>query len=460
MTGSAIATARAIRAGETSAVAVIEAALADIAARDGQLNCFTTITAARARASAAQIDAAIKAGRDPGPLAGVPFAVKNLFDIEGVTTLAGSKILAGQPPASRDGPLIQRLCAAGAVLLGALSMDEFAYGFVTENAHYGPTRNPHDPTRIAGGSSGGSAAAVAAGFVPLTLGSDTNGSIRLPAALCGIFGLKPTYGRLPRSFTYPFVHSFDHLGPFARHVDDLALAYDLMQGQDEHDPAQISRAVQPALPGLRDDIAPLRFAVLDDFFAQGAEPEALAAVSHVASALGATAFATLPAAGVARAAAFCITAAEGGHFHEAHLHARYFDYDPATRGRLFAGSLMQAGVVEKAQRVRAWFRAEAARLFTQFDILLAPATPCPAPKIGQKTMMIGGREVPTRPHIGLYTQPISFIGLPVVTVPVSTGRMPLGVQIIAPPWQEARALRVAAYLEQAGICTAPIAGHG
>lgn len=167
------------------------------------------------------------------PLAGLPYAVKNLFDIEGITTLSGSKINRDLPAAREDAVLVQRLQSAGAILVGALNMDEYAYGFTTENTHYGPTRNPHDTTRIAGGSSGGSGAAVAARQVPLTLGSDTNGSIRVPASLCGIWGLKPTFGRLSRRGTYPFVHSLDHLGPLADSVECLALAYDAMQGPDQ-----------------------------------------------------------------------------------------------------------------------------------------------------------------------------------------------------------------------------------
>ena len=176
----------------------------------------------------------------------MPFAVKNLFDIEGVTTLAGSIIDADLPAAGEDAVAVAKLKAAGAVLVGALNMDEFAYGFVTENAHYGPTRNPHDPARIAGGSSGGSAAAVAAGFVPLSLGSDTNGSIRVPASFCGVYGLKPTFGRLSRRGVRPFVHSLDHVGPFAGTVRDLAAAYDALQGHDAGDPVSADRAVEPA----------------------------------------------------------------------------------------------------------------------------------------------------------------------------------------------------------------------
>ncbi|MDU6835101.1 MAG: amidase family protein, partial [Bradyrhizobium sp.] len=228
MTASAIAAAVATR--KLSAKEATEAALSRIAARDGVLNAFTDVTAERARAKAAEIDAAIAAGKSVGPLAGVPFAVKNLFDVEGLPTRAGSKINRDRAPAARDATLIARMEAAGAVLVGALNMGEYAYDFTGENVHDGPSRNPHDPTRMSGGSSGGSGSAVGGGLVPIALGSDTNGSIRVPSSFCGIFGLKPTYGRLSRARSFPFVMSLDHLGPFARSVEDLALAYDAMQG--------------------------------------------------------------------------------------------------------------------------------------------------------------------------------------------------------------------------------------
>jgi AtzE family amidohydrolase len=435
--------AAAVRARKISAAEVTEAHIARIEAHDPVLNCFTDRTFARARAEAAAVDKSLATGEDPGPLAGVPIAVKNLFDIRGLTTRAGSKILRDRPPAAADAPVLARLIAAGAVLLGALNMDEFAYGFVTENAHDGDTRNPHDPARIAGGSSGGSAAAVAAGFAAITLGSDTNGSIRLPAGLCGIFGLKPSYGRIDRSGTYPFVDSFDHLGPFARSAVDLALAYRLMQ---DSDPAHGHEAVVPA-----------RVAMLDDWFMQGAAPEMLDAVAAVARGLGCTATVTLPEAKRARAAAFCISAFEGGQLHKPNLRARPQEFDPATRPRLLAGALQPAETIHAAQKFRAWFREQARLLFQRFDILLAPASPCTAPLLGQKTMLLGGEEVPVRPNLGLYTQPISFIGLPVVAVPVAGAGLPRGVQIITAPGRESLALAAAARLEQAGVAAAPVA---
>src|SRR5438270_1956228 len=194
-----------VRGRRVTARDLVAATLERIRARDGELNCFTAVVAEGALREAEAVDADIGAGKVVGPLAGVPFAVKNLYDVAGLTTLAGARIHAARPPAARDATLVRRLKAAGAVLVGALNMDAYAYGFTTENTHYGATHNPHDPTRTAGGSSGGSAAAVAAGMVPLSLGSDTNGSIRVPASFCGIFGMRPTFGRASRAGTMPFV---------------------------------------------------------------------------------------------------------------------------------------------------------------------------------------------------------------------------------------------------------------
>src|SRR5213594_2553503 len=247
--------------------AVVAAALDRIAKRDPTLNCFTTLLGDRALAEAERIDRVIAGGGDAGPLAGVPFAVKNLFDVAGVTTLAGSRIYRDNPPAGRDATAVAALRRAGAVLVGCANMDEFAFGFTTENTHYGPTRNPHDPTRIAGGSSGGSAAAVAAGLVALSLGSDTNGSIRVPAALCGIYGLKPTFGRLSRAGVFPLASSLDHVGPFARSVADLALAFDALQGPDATDPVCTDRPAEPCGPELHRGVAGLRLAVAGGHFA-------------------------------------------------------------------------------------------------------------------------------------------------------------------------------------------------
>ena len=449
--------ARAIRAGEISAKAVVSAVLERITTKNEPFNCFTAVTTDTALAQAERIDRVIAQGENPGPLAGVPFAVKNLFDIAGLTTLAGSKINAENPPATRDATAIARLKQAGAVLVGALNMDEYAYGFVTENSHYGATRNPHDPTRIAGGSSGGSAAAVAAGLVPLTLGSDTNGSIRVPASLCGIFGLKPTYGRLSRAGVFLFSSSFDHIGPFARSVRDIATTFDILQGADVSDPICTTRPPEPCLPQLNRGIENLRIAVADGYFAKGGEPEVFEAVAKVARVLDVSASVTIPEPQRARAAAYIITASEGANLHFANLRSRPQDFDPATRDRFLAGALIPATWYIQAQRFRQWYRDRVREIFQNVDIILAPTTPCVAPPLGQEKMMIAGEEVLVRPNLGLFTQPLSFIGLPVLSVPIQRpGALPLGMQIIAAPYNEALILRVAAVLEAQGIVSAPV----
>jgi AtzE family amidohydrolase len=341
------------------------------------------------------------------------------------------------------------------VLLGALNMDEYAFGFTTENSHYGPTRNPHDPARVAGGSSGGSAAAVAGGLVPFTLGSDTNGSIRVPSALCGIYGLKPTYGRLSRAGAGLFGISFDHVGPLAASVRDLAAAYDVMQGPDPTDPVCAGRAVEPCLPLLGKGTEGLRIAVAVGHFATRGEPEVFAAVESVAKALGAVSRVTIEENDRARAAATIITASEGASLHMEDLRTRPLDFDPMTRDRFLAGALLPAALYIRAQRFRSWYRAQVRKIFREVDVLLTPTTPFPAPRIGQDTITIDGVQVLTRPMLGLYTQPLSFIGLPVISVPVAgLGPLPLGVQLVAAPWQEAALFRVAAALERDGIIAA------
>jgi 1-carboxybiuret hydrolase len=454
ITASAAEIAGAVRAGTISASEVIDAVLAAVRTRDKTLNAFTTVTEERARAKAASLDAR-RAQGTLGALAGVPFAVKNLFDVAGLPTLAGSKINRGHSPATRDATLIERLEAAGAILVGALNMGEYAYDFTGENVHDGPSRNPHDTLRMTGGSSGGSGGAVAGRLVPLSLGSDTNGSIRVPASLCGIFGLKPTYGRLSRARTFPFVASLDHLGPFARTVGDLALAYDAMQGHDPDDPVCAQRAAEPTLPHLDDGIAGLKIAVAGGYFRKGAAPEALTALERVATALAAKREIEIPEAARARAAAYVITATEGAALHLDRLRTRADDFDPAVRDRLIAGAMVPATLVNRAQKFRRWYRARMLELFAEVDIILAPATPCTAPLIGQQTFVLDGVELPVRANLGIYTQPISFIGLPVIAVPVPLKPLPIAVQIIAAPWREEVALKVARALERAGVVAAP-----
>ena len=361
-----------VTAGGISALELVEATLVRIRARDPLLNSFTALTEERAHHRACALDEARARGKPLGPLAGVPFAVKNLFDIAGLPTIAGSKINREKEPAPRDAAVIERLEHAGAVLVGALNMGEYAYDFTGENIHDGPSHNPHDLKRMTGGSSGGCGGAVAGGLVPLALGSDTNGSIRVPSSCCGIFGLKPTYGRLSRARSFPFVASLDHVGPMARSVEDLALAYDAMQGFDPDDPACVNRAAQPVTPLLARGAAGLRIAVAGGYF-KGRSAEVVQAIDRVAVALSVNRDIEIPQAERARSAAFLITASEGASLHLDRLRHRAKDYDPAVRDRLIAGAMAPASLVVKAHKFRRWYRDEMLKLFSDVDVILAPA---------------------------------------------------------------------------------------
>jgi AtzE family amidohydrolase len=277
----------------------------------------------------------------------------------------------------------------------------------------------------------------------------------VPSSLCGIFGLKPTYGRLSRARSFPFVGSLDHLGPFARSVYDLALAYDVMQGYDSEDPVCVDRALEPTASLIGNGADGLKIAVAGGYFRAGAFPEALTAVERVAKALGVTREIEIPEAARARAAAYVITATEGAALHLDRLRARPNDFDPAVRDRLIAGAMIPATMVNQAQKFRRWYRAQVLELFKGVDAIIAPSTPCTAPLIGQQNFVLDGVEMPVRPNMGLYTQPISFIGLPVAAVPIPLEPLPIGVQIIAAPWREDVALRIAHALERAGVAVVP-----
>jgi AtzE family amidohydrolase len=453
---SAAEIAAAVKSGKTSAREVVQAALSRIEARNGALGAFTDVTATRALAKADAIDAAGAKGEALGPLAGAPFAVKNLFDIAGLPTRAGSKINRDLPPAAADATLTQRLQAAGAILVGALNMGEYAYDFTGENIHDGPSRNPHDTRYMSGGSSGGSGTAVAGGLVPLALGSDTNGSIRVPAALCGVFGLRPTFGRLSRAGMRLFAASLDVGGPFARSVEDLAVAYDALQGADPDDPACTTRPPEPVMPVLRQGFGGIRVAVATGYFSSQGEPDAFAAVERVAAALGASQRIEVPAAGLARAAAMIVTSVEGAELHLPDLIAHAAEFDPMTRARFLAGALVPGAWYAHAQRLRRWYCQELTKLFLDVDVVLAPATPYPAFPIGQVSIELGGQQLPAAGHLGVFTQPLSFAGLPTLAAPVvQTGSLPLGVQIVAAPWREDLAFRVAAAAEELGVLASP-----
>jgi aspartyl-tRNA(Asn)/glutamyl-tRNA(Gln) amidotransferase subunit A len=453
--------AAAVKGRRVTARAVAEAAIARIEATDPQLHAFTDRTFARALAEADRVDAGIAKGASL-PLASVPYAVKNLFDVKGVTTRAGSKINRDNPAATDDAFLIGRMRTAGAVLLGALNMGEYAYDFTGENVHDGASLNPHDPSRMSGGSSGGSGTALAAGMVAASLGSDTNGSIRVPSSFCGLFGLKPTFGRLSRGRTFPFCASLDHLGPIARSARDLAILFDALQGEDAEDHAQVRRPALDVTAEIGKGIGDLRIGVADGYFRSQAMPEALAAVDALAKALGAFRTVTLPEVAHARSAAYVITTAESSALHLKRLQTRPADFDPDVRDRLLSGAMVPAAWVIAAQRFRTWFREAMRAIFREVDIILAPATPFHALPSGTKTITLDGVSMPARPNIGIFTQPISFIGLPVMAVPVwlPGAKLPIGVQVIAPAWREDLALRVAWHLERQGAVSAPVANVG
>ncbi len=434
----AVEIAAAVRSGQTSAMAVLEQCLAGLAADGGRLVAVTRILADRARSEAAAVDATIAAGRDPGPLAGVPYGVKDLFDVRALPTTAGSSLYADAPPAQADADAISRLHVAGAVLVATLNMDEFAYGFATINARHGTTRNPHDLDRLAGGSSGGSAAVVAAGLLPFSLGSDTNGSIRVPASLTGIYGIKPSHGALPMGGVFPFADSFDDIGPFTLSVADMQCIWDALAGS--HTAAS----------------DPIRIARLGGRFRDNVDPDQIAAMDAIAPDAP---LIELPDIARARSAAFLITAAEGGRLHREALGRDAMAFDPATRDRLIAGALLPDALYDAAQAFRADYKQRIVAIMDDYDLLLAPATPCVAPLIADPRIMIDGALSPARADLGIHSQPISFTGLPSLSVPLRRpGRLPLGLQLIGRPGGEATLFRFAATLEYKGLTgvTSPV----
>ena len=422
--------ADAVRTGRVKAVDLAREAIGRIRADPGLL-AVTRCLEARALAEAAGVDAQVARGQDPGPLAGVVYAVKDLFDVAGLPTTAGAARLEHAEPAACDAEAIVRLRAAGAVLVATCNMDEFAYGFVTDNARWGITRNPHDRARFAGGSSGGSAAAVAAGLVGFALGSDTNGSIRIPAGLCGVYGIKPTHGSLPMGGVYPFVHTLDDIGAFARSAGDLALIDSVLRGQ--------AAAARPL-----SDLDP---AILGGWFAQNLTAD----MRDGLAGLGPLPMVEIEGVAQARSAAFLITAYEGGHLHAAALREAPLSYDPATRDRLIAGGALPDAIHAEALAYRAVFAERMRRLLDRHGILIAPVVMGPAPQMADPAVLIDGAAKPARANLGLFTQPISFLGLPVVAAPLAVPALPLGVQLIGAPGADGDVLAFAADLERKGL---------
>ncbi len=468
---TAVALAAAIRAGERSAVDVLDAHLARVDAAEADVHAFNVVTADRARAAAEAVDRRVAGGEDPGPLAGVPVALKDNLCTRGVPTTCSSKILEGWIP-PYDATVVERLLASGAVVVGKTNLDEFAMGSSTENSAFGPTRNPVDLTRVPGGSSGGSAAAVAAGFAPLSLGSDTGGSIRQPAALCGVVGVKPTYGLVSRYGLIAFASSLDQIGPFATTVADAALLLEVIAGHDPADATSIPREVPPISAHLDDGVARLRVGLVSELMGEGIHPDVAARVREAADAL-ATAGATVeevsvPAVAYGLSAYYLIAPAEassnlarfdgvryglrvdGATTNEMMVNTRTAGFGDEVKRRIMLGTYaLSAGYYDafygKAQKVRTLICRDFAAAYERFDVLLSPTSPTTA-------FEVGAIHDPLTMYLNdICTIPTNLAGHAAMSVPFGAGAdgLPVGVQVLAPALGEVPMFRVAAALEAA-----------
>jgi aspartyl-tRNA(Asn)/glutamyl-tRNA(Gln) amidotransferase subunit A len=440
--------ARLVAAKEVSPVEVVRAHLDRIDARDGTLRAFITVCADQALEAAAAAEAALVAGDTIGALHGVPLGLKDLFNTQGVRTTGGSRILADAIPTA-DATVVARLRRAGAIVLGKLNMHEFAYGSEGLNDHYGHCRNPWDAAvaRIAGGSSSGSGAAVAAGLCAGALGSDTGGSIRIPASLCGVTGLKPTYGRASRAGVLPLAWSMDHVGPMARSAADCALLLREMAGYDPTDATTSVLPVPDYTVALDGDVKGLRIGLLRDFFLEGATSEVRTAVEQAARVLEAAGArvdeARLPHMDAVAPASMVIVASEALAYHAPWLGTRADDYQKDVRERLRMGAFVSGPDYVRAQQARTLVRQAVDAALASRDVLLAPATPVPAPAFGETTLTIDGQRVEARSALLRLARPFNFSGHPACAVPCGLigGGLPIGMQFVGRPFDEATVLR-------------------
>jgi aspartyl-tRNA(Asn)/glutamyl-tRNA(Gln) amidotransferase subunit A len=439
-----------VRRRDVSAVAVTQAHLDRIASLDDRLRAFITVMADDALSSAREVDAAIAAGRAVGPLAGVPVGLKDLCQTKGVRTTAGSRLLADFVP-DTDATVVTRLRAAGAIVLGKLNMHEFAYGPEGLNIHYGHSWNPWDAAthRMCGGSSSGSAAAVAAGLCAGAIGSDTGGSIRIPAALTGLSGIKPTYGRVSRSGALPLSWSLDHVGPMCRSAADCALMLGAIAGHDAAD-ASSSRQAVPDYPGaLTGDIRGLRVGMLRPYFLEFADAEVRTAVeAAVESLLGLGATVTdvnIPHVPLSMGATSPVIGAEAYAYHEKWLKTRWTDYGPDVRERLAVGAFVSGADYVNGQRTRAMIRHDVNAALSRCDVLIAPSTPVAAPEIGAETVSVNGETHPVRGALLRFTRPFNATGHPAASIPCgfTDNGLPIGLQLVGRAFDEATVLRVA-----------------
>lgn len=442
-----------IRSRELSSVEIVEDLLARLD-RCRNLNAFITVTADVARAQARDSDREIAAGRYRGPLHGIPVTLKDLIDTRGIRTTCGSRILAEHVP-SQDATVTIRLREAGAVLLGKAALHEFAYGVTTNNPHFGATRNPWDPERIPGGSSGGSGAAVAAGLGPVSLGTDTGGSIRIPGALCGVVGLKPTFGRVSRHGVFPLAWSLDHVGPLTRTVEDAALVLQAIAGPDPRDPATLGHALPDFTDALRHPVAGLHVGVASDAYHREMTEDVHTTFQEALRVLGTLGIhledVAPPRSAETAIAQTTIIMSEAASVHERWLRERPEDYGPEVRARLRRGQFITATQYLRAQKVRTLLAHEVGDLLRPYAALVLPTTPCVAPLITQDTVVIGDHTSDVRSVLTRMTRFANFTGLPAITVPCGfgAGNMPVGLQIVGRPMDEATVLAIARAYEQA-----------
>jgi aspartyl-tRNA(Asn)/glutamyl-tRNA(Gln) amidotransferase subunit A len=442
--------ARMIATKEVSPVDVVRAHLDRISALDGRLHAYITVCADAALDAARAAEAALAAGAAPGPLHGVPYALKDLFETAGVRTTGGSKILAESVP-TRDATVVKRLRQAGAILLGKLNMHEFAYGPEGLNDHYGHARNPWDraEARIAGGSSSGSGVAVAAGLAPGALGSDTGGSIRIPSALCGITGIKPTYGRVSRAGVLPLSWSMDHAGPMTRSAADCALMLGAMAGYDPDDATTSVLPVPPYAAALTGEVKGLRIGLLRSSFLDASDTSVRAAVEAAAKLLAAQGAVvdevTLAHQAEVPAATMAIIATEALAYHAAWVRTRPRDYQADVIERLRMGAFVSGVHYVRAQQVRALVRGEVDDALARRDVLLAPTCPITAARVGEREVTIAGVPSDVRSALIRFTRGFNFSGHPACSLPCgfSETGLPIGMQPVGRPFDEATVLRAA-----------------